>query len=142
MKLKEVLEGKSSDMVSATPGVSVLDGIQLMCDKKVGSVMVITESGDLQGILTERDILSFCAERNGDITGAAIDDAMTHHIIIATLDTSVEEAMTMMTNHRFRHLPIMDNGKPIAIISIGDLVKAKLKDMSVEVKYLRDYINT
>ncbi|MES9855621.1 MAG: CBS domain-containing protein [Sedimenticola sp.] len=142
MKLKEVLKGKPEGVITAKPGISILDGIQLMCDKKVGSVMVIADNGDLQGILTERDILIFCAKRKGDITGAAIDEAMTRDLIIATLDTGVNEAMKMMTNHRFRHLPIMEDSKPVAIISIGDLVKARLEDMSVEVKYLRDYINT
>lgn len=141
MKLQEVLEGKPKDVVSATMGLSLLDGIQLMCDKKVGSVVVLSTSGDLQGILTERDILRFCSEHKGELDGATIEQAMTRDLIIANAATSVEEALKMMTNHRFRHLPVLEEGKPVAIVSIGDLVKAKLQDMSVEVQYLRDYIH-
>ncbi|MES9901387.1 MAG: CBS domain-containing protein [Sedimenticola sp.] len=142
MRLSEVLESKPGGVVTVKSGVTVLEAIQLMCEKKVGSVMVVAENGDLQGILTERDVLRFCAVRNGDITGTGIHEAMTSDLVIATPDTGVEEAMTMMTNHRFRHLPVLDSGKPATLVSIGDLVKAQLKDMTVEVKYLRDYINT
>jgi CBS domain-containing protein len=67
---------------------------------------------------------------------------MTRDLIVASPDYSLDEAMSLMTEHRFRHLPVMRGGKAIGLISIGDLVKAKLRDVSVEVKYLRDYIST
>jgi CBS domain-containing protein len=66
---------------------------------------------------------------------------MTRDLIVATPDSSIDEAMSLMTEQRFRHLPVIDGGVPVGMISIGDLVKAKLNDVSVEVKYLREYIS-
>ena len=76
-----------------------------------------------------------------NLPDALVEEVMTRNLIIATPDFSLEEAMSLMTEQRFRHLPVIEGGKPIGIVSIGDLVKAKLQDVSVEVKYLRDYIS-
>lgn len=140
MTLKELLTRKASGIISIKASTNLLQAIGIMCDRKVGSLLVESDDGELLGIATERDILRFCYHRQGDLTNALVDDAMTRDIIVATPETEVDEAMSMMTEHRFRHLPILEGGKPIGIISIGDLVKAQLKDVTVEIKYLREYI--
>ncbi|MEE9358702.1 CBS domain-containing protein [Candidatus Vondammii sp. HM_W22] len=140
MTLRELLARKASGIITIKASTNLLQAIELMCDRKVGSLLVESGDGGLLGIATERDILRACYHRKGDLTNALVDDAMTRDIIVASPETSVDEAMSMMTEHRFRHLPILDDGKPIGIISIGDLVKAQLKDITVEIKYLREYI--
>jgi CBS domain-containing protein len=116
--------------------------MQTMCKHRVGSILVESDDGRLLGIATERDILRYCTANQGIIERSLIDEVMTRDLIVASPDYSLDEAMSLMTEHRFRHLPVMRGGKAIGLISIGDLVKAKLRDVSVEVKYLRDYIST
>ena len=141
MNVQELLERKSTELISIKASVSVLEAIATMCDKKVGALLIESDDGQLIGIATERDILRLCSSRHGRIDDAMINEAMTRDLIVGSPDCTVDQAMSMMTEHRFRHLPIIDGGKSIGMISIGDLVKAKLKDVTVEVKYLRDYIS-
>jgi len=141
MTLEELLNLKENQLISVKQSDEVILAIKNMVDCKVGSLLVMSDSGEFIGILTERDVLRFSAERDGDLAWARIEEMMTRDLMVATPDCSIDQAMSMMTEHRFRHLPVMDAGKPIGMVSIGDLVKAKLKDVTVEVKYLRDYIN-
>ncbi len=141
MNLQELLDRKQSTLIFVNASDGLLDGITKMCDHKVGSLLVQSDDGELMGILTERDILRFCSERPGELTQARIDGVMTHDMIVAPPDLSTDEAMTLMTERRFRHLPVIEGGVATGMISIGDLMKAKLNDVSVEVKYLRDYIS-
>ena len=140
MNLSELLNQKSAELVSVRASLTVLEATCQMIENRVGSLLVESDDGRLIGIATERDILRFCAAQRGEMAKALIDDVMTRDVIVATPDCSREEAMAMMTEHRFRHLPVIQGGKPIGLISIGDLVKSELKDVRVEVKYLRDYI--
>ena len=140
MKLAELLKNKGQNLVTVSGSITVLDAIKVMTDKKVGSLLIKADDDSLQGIITERDILRFCANQADRLQETLVDRVMTKNICVVTPERSLDDAMSIMTEHRFRHLPIIENGKPIGIISIGDLVKARLKDVSVEVKYLRDYI--
>jgi CBS domain-containing protein len=141
MTLNDLLERKATGVITIKASTGVIDAVEIMCDHKIGSLLVEADDGALIGILTERDILLFCSRQKGNLADTTVDQAMTRDIIVATPETGVDEAMSLMTEHRFRHLPIIENGRPAGIISIGDLLKAQLKDVSVEVKYLRDYIN-
>lgn len=140
MKLAELLKNKGQNLVTVSGSITVLDAIKVMTDKKVGSLLIKADDDCLQGIITERDILRFCASQAERLEDTQVDQVMTKNILVVTPERSLDDAMSIMTEHRFRHLPIIENGKPVGIISIGDLVKARLKDVSVEVKYLRDYI--
>ncbi|MES9874821.1 MAG: CBS domain-containing protein [Candidatus Sedimenticola sp. 6PFRAG7] len=142
MTLNDILERKSTGIITIKASVSALEAIDAMCTHKVGALLVESDDGELLGIATERDILRLCSNRQGRLDGVGIDEAMTRNLIVGTTDCTIDEAMSLMTEHRFRHLPIIEGGKTVGIISIGDLVKTKLKDVTVEVKHLRDYINT
>jgi len=141
MTLKDLIEQKETTLISVRASVSAIEGIKTMCSHKVGSLLVYADDGELLGIATERDILRFCADRSEKLGGASIVDVISRELMVASPDCSIDDAMSMMTEHRFRHLPVIEGGVPIGMISIGDLVKAKLKDVSVEVKYLQDYIS-
>ncbi len=142
MTLEDLLNRKENSLISVKTSDEVILAIKNMVDCKVGSLLVMSDDGEFVGILTERDVLRISAKRDGDLAGVRIEEMMTRDLMVATPDCSIDQAMSMMTEHRFRHLPVMDGGKPIGMVSIGDLVKAKLKDVTVEVKYLRDYIST
>lgn len=141
MSLKQLLNEKSGQLFHVAPDSQLLDAIDAMCAAKVGALLVRDSAGELKGILTERDVLKFSSQNRGRLDTAQVSDAMTPDLIIGEPDCSIDDAMSMMTKNRFRHLPVLDGGELIGMISIGDLVKAKLQDVTVEVKYLRDYIN-
>jgi len=141
MTLEDLLDRKENSLISVKTSDEVILAIKNMVDCRVGSLLVMSDDGEFVGILTERDVLRISAKHDGDLAGVRIEEMMTRDLMVATPDCSIDQAMSMMTEHRFRHLPVMDGGKPIGMVSIGDLVKAKLKDVTVEVKYLRDYIS-
>ncbi len=141
MTLNDVLQSKPGGVITVPASMDLLEAINTMCDRKVGALLVKGSDDELLGIATERDILRFCSANKGQLQGAVVNDAMTRELVVATPYTSVDEAMTLMTKHHFRHLPVLENGLPVGMISIGDLVKAQLTDITVEATYLREYIN-
>jgi CBS domain-containing protein len=141
MTLSDLLQQKSPQLVSVRASASVLEATRLMIEHRVGSLLVESDEGRLVGIATERDILRFCSQQEGAMEKTPIEAVMTTDVIVASPDCDPRDAMAMMTEHRFRHLPVIEEGRPVGLISIGDLVKAELEDVRVEVKYLRDYIS-
>lgn len=119
--LKQLLAGKPQAIHSIGPDASVFEALSLMAEHDVGAVMVF-EAGQVAGILTERDYA-----RKGILSGrlskdTAVRELMTPEVIFAASDKSIEECMAMMTGGRFRHLPVMENGRLIGIVSMRDLV--------------------
>lgn len=142
MKLKEILKRKGDQPVTVPTTATVADAIQAMSDRKVGSVMVLEASGAPAGIFTERDVLNLCAERRTDFARMSIRPCMTCDITTSQPEDTISEALTIMTAKRFRHLPVVEDGKLIGVVSIGDLVKAKLEATAQEAQALREYITT
>ncbi|MCV6636860.1 CBS domain-containing protein [Candidatus Albibeggiatoa sp. nov. NOAA] len=140
MTMRTLLEGKSQETITVSESEMMLSAVQKMVDAKVGALLVTGESQSPMGILTERDVLRFCGTQADKLASTPVVDVMTKDLVVGTLDTSVDEAQVLMTQHKFRHLPVIDEGKVIGIVSIGDLVKARLRETAVEVKYLRDFI--
>ena len=142
MTLQSLINNKKADPIYIDSSAKVRDAVVSMCENKVGSLLIQSDKGKLKGIVTERDILRFCSTRSCDLETAEVREIMTRDPITAPPDCSNEEAMTLMTERRFRHLPIVEDGKTLGMVSIGDLVKSRLEDVTVEVKYLRDYISS
>ncbi len=141
--LKNVLDGKSNSagVIYVDENATLLSATQTMCDAQVGAVLVKSSAGEPVGIISERDILRFCAKQHAELDKVAIKEIMTRDLIVGTLDSRVTDAQSIMTEKKFRHMPVVDNGKVVGMISIGDLVRVKLEETDVEVKYLRNYIN-
>ncbi len=140
MKLKEVLDQKASGVLSIEVSKSMQTAVQKMYEKRIGALLVKSETGEPVGILTDRDVLRFYAEQLGDASQVKVSEVMTQDFFVETLESTTEHAESVMTEKRVRHLPVVDEGKIVGIISIGDLVKAKLDETVGEAKYLRDYI--
>lgn len=143
MRIKEVLAQKSSNAVfaiEATKSINV--AIKEMHEKHVGALLVQSETGEPIGILTDRDIVRFYAEQLGDANQVSVAQIMTENFCVETLDSTTDKAESIMTEQRVRHLPIVDDCEVVGILSIGDLVKAKLQETAVEAKFLRDYLST
>jgi CBS domain-containing protein len=142
MRLKEVLDQKASGVLTIEASKSMHTAVQEMYDKRIGALLVQSETGKPVGILTDRDVLGFYAQKSGDADKVKVSEVMTQDFFVETLDSTTEHAEFVMTEKRVRHLPIVDKGKIVGLISIGDLVKAKLQETVVEAKYLRDYISS
>lgn len=141
MLLKDLLATKSQvDIITIRPQATVLAAMQTMCEHKVGALLVQEGDNSPVGIISERDVLRYSAYHAAYLEETKVEGVMTKDLIVATLEMDIDHAMHLMTENKFRHLPIVDGHKVITMISIGDLVKAQLTETSVEAKYLRDYI--
>jgi CBS domain-containing protein len=137
-RLAEILEEKGSAVLEIDADASVLDAVQTMVENNVGSLLV-TEGGDVTGIVTERDYLRRVTLQ-GRTEAAPVREIMSSPLVVATLETTVDECMAMMTDRRIRHIPVVDGEKVVGLVSIGDLVKFKSKLQSFEIQFLNDYI--
>ena len=142
MKLKEILETKGHRVVTVSAKSSVADAIRAMHAEKVGAVMVPDAEGCPVGIFTERDVVRMYAEGDRDFDALPVDSRMTCSVVLGRLSMPVDEALGLMTQHRFRHLPVVEDGKLLGMVSIGDLVKVKLSEAAQEAEALRAYISS
>jgi len=137
-RLAEILEEKGGDVLEIDADSSVFEAVQLMVENNVGSLLV-TERGEIAGIVTERDYLRRVTLQ-GRTEEAPVREIMSSPLVVATLETTVDECMAMMTDRRIRHIPVVDEEKVVGVVSIGDLVKFKSKLQSFEIQFLNDYI--
>ena len=138
-RLAEILEEKGSDVLEIDADASVLEAVQLMVEKNVGSLLV-TEGGEITGIVTERDYLRRVTLEGRTDAETRIGEIMSSPLVVVTPETSVDESMAVMTDRRIRHLPVVEDGRVVGLVSIGDLVKYKSKQQTFEIQYLTNYI--
>lgn len=142
MKLvKHLLDSKGRDVISIVGDASVLDAIKTMAERSIGSLLVM-EDGELKGIVTERDYARKVIIKGRSSKSTQVQEIMTAEICIATPDQTVNACMTTMTEEKIRHLPVIENGKVVGLISIGDLVQAIISDQQEEIQQLEQYINS
>jgi len=140
-RVSEILEAKGRALHRIDGDASVLDAVRKMVEANVGSLLV-TESGEITGIVTERDYLRRVTLEGRNESETPVREIMSSPLVVVTPDTTVEECMAMMTDRRIRHLPVAEAGKVVAVVSIGDLVKFQSQQQSFEIKYLNDYISS
>ena len=137
--LSEILAGKGGDVLRIEAGASVFEAVQTMVEANVGSLLV-TDGGEIVGIVTERDYLRRVTLEGRTDKDTPVGEIMTSPLIVVTPETSIDECMAVMTDRRIRHLPVVDGGEVVGVVSIGDLVKFKSKLQSFEIQYLTDYV--
>lgn len=140
MKLEEVLAAKGHRVVTVPAKSSVADAIRAMHAEKVGAVLVPDAEGCPVGIFSERDVVRLYAGGDRDFDALALETRMTCSVVVGRPSMSVDEALGLMTDRRFRHLPVVQDGKLLGLVSIGDLVKVKLSETAEEAQALRTYI--
>lgn len=139
MKIHDILQRKGRDVVTAGPGQSVLEAMRTLVEHNIGSV-VVTEADEIVGILTERDVLRLGSRDPSLLASTHVRAAMTTDLVIGVADDDIHYVMNVMTENRIRHLPVVEEGALIGIVSIGDLVNACRREAEVENRYMRDYI--
>lgn len=136
-----ILRHKGHEVWSVRPDSTVYDAITLMARKSVGAVLVIGE-GVLAGIVTERDYARKVILQGRSSKDTYVSEIMTSDLVSVSPDNTVDDCMRLMTDRRIRHLPVIDGGKLIGIVSIGDLVKAKIADQAYTIDQLHTYIGS
>lgn len=139
MNVATILKGKGSEVETVGPDMTLGETARLLSVKRIGAVLVM-EGLHLLGILSERDIVKTIGVSGADALDRRVREIMTSRIVTCGLNDSVDELMDMMTEGRFRHLPVVENDRLVGIISIGDVVKHRMAETVMETEALRLYI--
>ena len=137
--LRQLLGNKTPEVYAVAPGDSVIDAIRLMAEKGVGAVLVM-DGARLDGIVSERDYARKIVLHGRSSSDTPVRDIMTADVVTVGLNHTVEHCMQIVTEHRIRHLPVVEGDEVIGVISIGDLVKAVIEDQKVQLDQLQRYI--
>jgi len=138
-KIVSILNNKDDHIWSVGPDETVYDAIALMADKRIGALLVVTERR-LIGIITERDYARKVILHGRSSRDTQVREIMTRSLITVTPDHTVDECMRLVTEHRIRHLPVLDDDKLVGLISIGDLVNSIIEAQAQTINHLHSYI--
>ena len=141
MTIARLIAGRSNDIASCAVGTIVRDAVRMLAEKRIGA-MPVFDGRDVAGIFSERDVIGQLAVRGAALLDATVGEVMTAPPITVAPDTEVLAALSLMTRRRVRHLPVMDGGRVIGFISIGDLVKYRIDRIEAEAEAMREYIQT
>lgn len=138
--VKSMLDAKGRDVVTVGPDKSLLEVAQILNDRKIGAVVVIGMEDRIAGIFTERDLVRAIASEGATVLGQPVRTAMTTSVHRCREEQTVDELMGMMSAGRFRHVPVERDGKLGGIISIGDVVKSRIREVENEAEQMKAYI--
>ena len=138
-QLSEILDAKGHDVLRIDAAASVLEAVKRMVDANVGS-LIVTDSGEVVGIVTERDYLRRVTLEGRTDRETSVREIVSSPLIVVTPETTIDACKALMTDRRIRHVPVVDAGEVVGIVSIGDIVKFESDQQSFEIKYLTDYI--
>lgn len=139
--VSQLLQGKGGSVLSVTPESSVFEALKLMAEKNVGALLVMSD-GTLRGIMSERDYARKVILLGKSSHELAVRDIMSDKVVSVTPKQTVDDCMALMTGRRIRHLPVLDNGRVVGVLSIGDLVKAVIEMQQQTIQQLQSYIHS
>ena len=141
MQVHHILKSKADDgVITVKPDALVSDAATILADKRIGTVVISPDGTSATGILSERDIVRQLAKHGAACLSASVSDYMTSQIQTCSRDEEADAILTRMTEGRFRHMPVVEDGKLIGLITIGDVVKARLSELSMEKSALEGMI--
>ena len=138
--ISKILKNKGQEVVSVAPGDTVLAVARVLTERGIGAALVRDSAGGLLGIISERDIVRGMANQGQGTTQLPTERLMTRDLVTVTPRTSVAEAMELMTRRRVRHLPVLQDGRLVGLVSIGDLVKLRIDEAEHEAAELKAYV--
>lgn len=142
MTVSIILTGKGREVVTIEPGASLADAAQLLAQKRIGAALILGADHRIAGIISERDIVRALAARGAGALTEPVSQSMTRKVETCNESEAVAKIMERMTAGKFRHMPVVDQGRVIGVVSIGDIVKHRLSEMEHDSAALRDYIAT
>jgi len=140
MYVSDMLKGKGGDIIALGATEPLAAAVKLLVENQIGAVLVMDALGGITGILSERDLVRALHENGEAVFSKTVGDLMTSQVVTCTPQDPVAGIMAMMTAHRFRHVPVVDEGRVVGMISIGDVVKNRIEEAQSEVDALRRYI--
>ncbi len=141
MSIRSILSHKNDEVITVHPQMLVADVVAILAQKRIGALPVI-EGGAVLGIFSERDLIYSAAREGGAALSRTVGEVMTSPVICLNGNESVDEALSLMTRRRIRHLPVVEGARLIGFVSIGDLVKNRIEQIEREAEALRTYIQT
>ena len=125
--VKDILAAKGKAVISVDPDATLVAALEIMAERNVGSVLVLDAKGAIQGIFSERDFVRKIIIKGRAMETTRVKEIMTSHVLYVETDTTLSDCMNLMTEKRVRHLPVLEGGKTVGLVSIGDVVKAILR---------------
>ncbi|MBT6099668.1 MAG: CBS domain-containing protein [Marinovum sp.] len=133
MLVQQILNSKANDdVITVQPETTLVEAAAILASNKIGTVVISEDGKKASGILSERDIVRAIALRGMQALGAPVNNFMTRKIVTCRREATADQVLTIMTDKRFRHIPVVENGEMIGLITQGDVVKAKLSELSME----------
>jgi CBS domain-containing protein len=142
MNVEHILSEKGRKVVTIAPNKSLAEASQILSENRIGAVVVSATGGPVLGILSERDIVRAVAASGGAALAEPVSRHMTGKVVTCTGRTAINDLMETITIGKFRHVPVVEDGALVGIVSIGDIVKHRLAEIESESRALRDYIAT
>jgi CBS domain-containing protein len=140
MNVKSILDSKGNDVATVEPTADIASAVSVLATRNIGALVVTDTNQQAVGIISERDIIRELAYRGLETLQQAVGEVMTRKLVTCSRADTISNVMELMTAGRFRHLPVVERGHLIGIISIGDVVKHRLQEIETESATLRDYI--
>ena len=133
MLVHQILKSKSDDaVVTVKPGAMVSEAVGILAERKIGTVVISKDGHKADGILSDRDIVRMLSQKGGAILNDRVDAYMTSKLVTCGRDDSADSVLQKMTDGRFRHMPVLEDGQLVGLITLGDAVKARLTELAME----------
>jgi CBS domain-containing protein len=142
MRISDLLRVKGTKVITVTPDTKVRGLLQVLADEKIGAVVVSADGTSVDGIVSERDVVRAFAQRGAAVMSEPVTEIYTAQVRTVAPETSLDDVMRLMTEHRMRHAPVVVDGALRGLVSIGDVVKSRIDELETERTALSDYITT
>jgi CBS domain-containing protein len=142
MNVAAILKSKGRSVVTTTPDKSLLEVAKLLEEHRIGCIVIEGDDGKVAGIVSERDLVRAIGQSGGKVLKEPVSDYMTKTVVTAREADTIDRLMSEMSSHRFRHMPVVERGRLIGLVSIGDVVKMRIAEAEMEAAAMREYITT
>jgi len=142
MNIAQILKSKGRAVATARPDATLSEIIAKLAQKKIGAIVIVGDNGEVAGIVSERDVIRRLAELGNGALKEPVSQSMTSAVVSCQETSTLDEMMEMMTQGRFRHVPVIEDGALVGIVSIGDIVKNHIAEVEMEVSAMKDYFAT
>lgn len=140
MNVHTILKAKGTRVVTIKPEVTVIDALRVLKQERIGAVVISADGKSVDGIVSERDVVRTLSDRGAEALSRPVSDVMTKAVVTCRVKDTIVELMDRMTQGHFRHMPVVENDELSGMVSIGDVVKARLDQVESEAEALRSYI--